>query len=257
MIQWRMSSNTTMPALVTSGSLPAGAGTIDLERMRSAIRHAMDAIATIGSARDAVVMVRRASSMGKMMNDALKVCRLLEEEQFDLRQHAAEAHLRTQRRAGELLARLPKHQGGRPRDADRDAEHAPKPKTLQELGIQAHESHRWQTLAAIPQDLFEDHIRGCRDARRELTTASALALANRWIKEQHDIPFTGDRPSSKWALLREYDSSKRPMLTVIWLDPLALASAMERGRRQREIEDLARLRLWLSEFEQALANRQT
>src|SRR2546423_15438634 len=78
-----------------------------VQQMRAMVRY-------VDNARDAVLLVRRANAVDKLVDEALKSCRVLEEQQFDLKQDAAEAHLRTLRRAGQLLANLSLNQGGRP-----------------------------------------------------------------------------------------------------------------------------------------------
>jgi hypothetical protein len=204
----------------------------------------------VGNARDATLLVRRANAAGRLIDEALKTCRLMAEDQFELRQLAAEAHLRTQRRAGELLSELPKHQGGRPPKASRQTG-GDQPLTLRELGINIHESHRWQRIASIPDEAFEQHIAESRSRRREMTTRRVVALAERVAREQG--PSDG-RAGTDGAspLVAEYDRVTRAVAELVWLDPAALAADMEPYRRVLAVEQLQRLRSWLSEFEQAL-----
>lgn len=68
--------------------------------------------------------------------------------------HAAEIKLRAERRAGELLAEMDKHEGGRPVKTA-DTVSAVTPPTLEQLGISDKQSSRWQGIAAIPEPLFE------------------------------------------------------------------------------------------------------
>ncbi len=221
--------------------------------MRQLIRQTSDAIERIDSIRDAIVMVRRSGAVEKLVGDALRAYKVMNEEQFELRQQAAEVHLRTQRRAGELLRELTKHTGGRPSQTGSTmGQVSSQPSTLSELRINRHDSHRWQRLAAIPMEMFNHYIQESHKRRRELTTSSMLAVAKRHHDDKIHFGDADARPSSKPALLLEYDRVKRELLNAIWLDPLAISSAMDRHRCQREIEDLKRFRLWLDEFEDAL-----
>lgn len=79
---------------------------------------------------------------------------------------AAEIKVRSERRLGELLADMPKNPGGRS-TCD----------TLSQVGVERHESSRWQRIASIPEMIFESHIAEVRSKNQELTTAGLLKLA--------------------------------------------------------------------------------
>jgi hypothetical protein len=221
------------------------------DQLRLIIQQTREMVRYVDCARDAMLLVRRAKAIDRMVDEALKSCRLLEEQQFDLRQDATEAHLRTLRRAGQLLAEIPMHAGGRPSSSPPDT--GERPPTLRELGISGHESHRWQRIARLPDDWFEAHIRDCREHRRELTTSSLLVLAKRFCEDIEDAEAGDARPSSPDALFREYEAVKGQISDVIWLDPVALARSMGPASRREELDRLRRWRTWLDEFEQALA----
>jgi hypothetical protein len=217
------------------------------------VQQVRDVVRYVDNARDAALLVRRANAVGKLVDEALKGCRLLEEQQFELRQDATEAHLRTQRRAGELLAVLVRHPGGRPGLIPEKEQHASnQPPTLRELGISGAESHRWQRIAKLPMEFFEQYIRDQRLHKRELTTSGVLVLAKR-VAEEADEADTGESlPSGKEALLHEYDAAKGHISNIIWLDPIALTSALDPVGRRHELDRLRRWRIWLEEFEQSL-----
>src|SRR5262249_42450824 len=128
-----------------------------------------------------------ANATEKLIDEALKSCQLLEEEQFELKQDVAEAHIRTQRRAGELLQQIRRHPGGRPSGTPSSVKGVrPQPSTLRELGITVQDSHRWRRIASLPSDAFETFIRDSRAAARELTSARMLAHAQRYRKPEDE-----------------------------------------------------------------------
>jgi hypothetical protein len=90
--------------------------------------------------------------------------------------------LRAERRLGELLAALPKQDGG---DAARARSQAASevPARLDELGISKRQSSRCQTIAAVPEPVFEEYVtvvreQGRVDGKTELTTTGALLVAH-------------------------------------------------------------------------------
>ena len=153
---------------------PHGPGLADV---RLLVTQTREMLAEVHDVEVAFNMVRWTSAAGKVLADSLKTCHGLGVEQFRLRQEVAEAHLRTERRAGELLLELQKNAGGRP-PADQKGGAASIP-TLRELGITSQESHRWQRIASIPREVFDDFLAKSHQGTRELTTAAALRLATR------------------------------------------------------------------------------
>src|SRR6266581_1717869 len=97
---------------------------------------------------------------------------------------AAEIKLRAERRLGELIATLPKQDGG---DAARARSQAATevPPRLDDLGISKSQSSRCQTIAAVPEPVFEEYVTGVReqgrvDGKTELTTTGALLVARQY-----------------------------------------------------------------------------
>lgn len=227
---------------------------VSLQQLCDVTRHIKELIRFVDSARDAALLVRRASAVEELLDEALKSYHTLEAQQFDLKQDAAETHLRTQRRAGELLHQVAKHPGGRPRATSAVNGGAPAAQipTLKQLGIDGHESHRWQRIASIPPAAFEEYIVECRRRRRELTRASVMAFAHRLQTSDDDSIDASDTPSDGRALLREYEAAVKGMSDIVWLDPVKLVSAMPPTRRHEELARSQRLQAWLNEFDQAL-----
>ena len=89
---------------------------------------------------------------------------------------ATDIKLRAERRAGELLRDMPKNRGAQGAANGRDASGGPvvvppednTPK-LADLDITKNESSRWQKLAAMPEEKFEEKLASVKDAMRGRT----------------------------------------------------------------------------------------
>ena len=126
---------------------------------------------------DEVKMIR---NLGEAARVYARQARLGLEAQND----AAEIKLRAERRLGELIATLPKQDGG---DAARARSQAATevPPRLDDLGISKSQSSRCQTIAAVPESVFEEYVTGVRkqgraDGKTELTTTGALLVARQY-----------------------------------------------------------------------------
>ena len=85
-----------------------------------------------------------------------------------LQNQAAELKIRAERKAGKLLAKMKLRGGDRAKSQSA---------TLKKLGIDKHQSSRWQQIAAVPESKFEEWVGQSREQQSELTTASLLRLA--------------------------------------------------------------------------------
>jgi N6-adenosine-specific RNA methylase IME4 len=105
----------------------------------------------------------------------------------ELKNEVTELLLRWQRRAGEMLK-----EGGDKRDRavrgqaqiEKSHDVTFKPPTLSEIGISKMESSRWQAVASVPEEDFEQVIQETKDAREELTQASILRVAKEQKSEE-------------------------------------------------------------------------
>ena len=143
---------------------------------------------------DEVKMIR---NLGEAARVYARQARLGLEAQND----AAEIKLRAERRLGELLAALPKQDGG---DAARARSQAATevPPRLDDLGISKSQSSRCQTIAAVPEPVFEEYVTGVReqgrvDGKTELTTTARFWLPASTVPAVHQPGCSHHPPSSR------------------------------------------------------------
>lgn len=90
---------------------------------------------------------------------------------------AAEVKIRAERKAGEMLAMMPKAKPTGSNQYEDRLHDVTDPPTLADLGIEKIQSHRWQMVASVPDDVFEEHIAETKANGKELTTASVVRVA--------------------------------------------------------------------------------
>jgi len=108
--------------------------------------------------------------------DALRYCAQKVQCSADVQNQAAEVALRAKRAAGEFLADCGLSKGGRPLKTSATMAEV-FPPTLAELGVSENDSRRWQSIASVPEPVFESHLAETQAVGRELTTAGVLAIA--------------------------------------------------------------------------------
>ncbi len=96
----------------------------------------------------------------------------------DMIRWVTEIKVRAERRAGQMLAEMPKATG---KSGQFTGGHTMVPpvkdeKTLAELGITKNESSRWQKLAAIDAEKFEKAVSAAKEVAGEVTTAAMLRI---------------------------------------------------------------------------------
>lgn len=103
---------------------------------------------------------------------------------LEAQNYAAEIHLDGARKAGELLARLERntsHGGGAGRGiktpSDNGQGFSEYRAVLDETGTTRQDANRWQQIASLPQDLYDNHKSQVKARRQELTTRNVLKLA--------------------------------------------------------------------------------
>lgn len=138
-------------------------------------------ITTLTNATRMLAEVRNIDDAKKIINlaEAARVYAKQVELGLEAQNHAAEIKLRAQRKAGEILSTMEKAQGKR---TDLLTSSQPVTKyndtpTLEELGIARNDSSRWQQIAAMPEQAFEEFIDDAKAEGRELTTAAVYREA--------------------------------------------------------------------------------
>lgn len=97
----------------------------------------------------------------------------------DMVEWATEIKVRAERRAGELLAAMEKAPGGQPyRSTGSTLAPVGIRPTLAELGVDKKQSARWQKLAAVPAEQFEQAVEAAKEVAREVTTSHVLKLSS-------------------------------------------------------------------------------
>lgn len=95
---------------------------------------------------------------------------------------------RAERQLGEMLPDLTGGSGRKKNSQDASF--------LSELGIKFDQSSRFQKVAKIPQEMFEDWIVSCRAKGEEMTQAAALRIAAEWEEASKPEPETVDEYES-------------------------------------------------------------
>lgn len=98
----------------------------------------------------------------------------------DLMSWAAEIKVRAERRAGQLLKEMDmaKPPGINQHKVDRSHD-ATDPPTLSEMGLDKSQSSRWQKIAAIPEDKFDEMVSDRKGKEKPITTQALL----RWVQQ--------------------------------------------------------------------------
>jgi len=104
-------------------------------------------------------------------------------ESLEVQNDCAEIKLRAERRAGEMLKEMEIKRGNIPGSNNREIVKL-QDVTLQNIGIQKHESSRWQAISRIPEDTFETIIVETKEAAKELTESMMLKVEKEIQKEE-------------------------------------------------------------------------
>ena len=155
----------------------------------------------------------------KDIAEAMRVWARAQREGQGAAQDAAEIVLRSERRLGELARVMPKVAIKGLRSAGRTVDGA-KRGELAEIGITKQRAAEWERIAAVPADQFEALISTAREEQKEITTASALRLAN---GGRVNAKFSSE--SVEWYTPAKYLEAARHVLGAIDLDPASSREA--------------------------------
>lgn len=169
----------------------------------------MDAPARLSAATTALAEARTLEDVKQILDiaEAARTYARAAKLGLEAANHAAEIKLRAERKAGELLAQLDRNRGGDRRSDDFSmlqtetlkSEYA---EVLQENDINRVTAHRWQTVASIPEDVFEQHLEETKADGDELSTAGLLRVAQELKREtmRQQKPDAGTLPTDKYRV---------------------------------------------------------
>ena len=129
----------------------------------SAARHALEEAVRVDEVKDIRDKALAMAAYAKQAGDN------------SLIQLATEIRVRAERKAGQMLAQMPKATGakgvGPIAVVVNDRNHSP---TLKDLGISKDQSSRWQKLAAVPDDKFEQAVAAAKEVAGEVRAKAIL-----------------------------------------------------------------------------------
>jgi 16S rRNA G966 N2-methylase RsmD len=142
------------------------------------VRSERDSLSLLDRGRQLIAEAKAAADVKEVRDKAAAVQRYMRQQRFALEaiQDAGELKLRAERRLGELLRETV-------RPGNPQLSHGA---TIGRLpaGVSRSQSHRWQRVASVPEDVFEGEIAAARQRKQELTTATVLKLAGAKVKRQ-------------------------------------------------------------------------
>ena len=102
-------------------------------------------------------------------------------------QWVTEIKVRAERRAGQMLAEMPKATGTL-KNVNLSRSHDSTATKLSDLGITKNESSRWQKLANVTEEQFEHAIAAAKEVAGEVTTAAMLRATKSEQEKQQPKP---------------------------------------------------------------------
>ncbi len=148
----------------------------------------MDALAKLSAATYALAEAKTLDDVKRIIDiaEAARTYARAAKLGLEAANHAAEVKLRAERKAGELLTQLAEQSKPNPNGLNQHTEvrfHAgiepatPYSAALTDSDITRTTAHRWQTVAQVPEEVFEEHVAEVKQEQRELTSAGLLRLA--------------------------------------------------------------------------------
>lgn len=111
--------------------------------------------------------------------EALRLYTKQQGESLEMQNQCAEIKIRAERKAGELLKKIIKHSGGRPK------KNSDTVSPLSDIGITKKQSSRWQQEASVSEKEFETYVEDCKEKKEEITSIGLRKIAqNKEIKKR-------------------------------------------------------------------------
>lgn len=159
---------------------------------------------------------KRVSDHAELMRRYLKRAN----ESIEMQNDAAEIGLTAKRRAGEMLKEGDRAKAGDNQYTRSGTTTVVVPPSLSEIGITANQSSRWQSIAEIPEERFEQIIQEYKQERKEITTAAILRMATELRREHSE-----ERRAERVAKVVEIANASIDPLTgvgqfpILYVDP--------------------------------------
>src|SRR5262245_19492148 len=160
---------------------------------------------------------------------------------LEAQNYAAEIALRGKRKAGEVLAQLRKSRGGRPRKtADQQSAVliSDYRRAVHDAQLPEWVASRWQKLAAVSQDRFDEYVAFTRGVEGEITEKGMLTVAARYGEVPDPEPPVWNAATEARRLLRAAEDWVRrcPPGHEAAVEGVlrSIADYLEKWRRRRE-----------------------
>ncbi len=168
---------------------------MQLERLDEATR----ALAKASTLEDIKKIEAASHGMENGIKACLKACQEYDDSGLEQQNKWAEIRIKAQRKGGELLAQLSVSPGKRTDlTLPTDGQGSTKKDEIEKNNLSRGTANRWQQIATVPVETFENHIQETKEKRQELTSASVLRLAQAEKRRQrhedvNDIELSGKK----------------------------------------------------------------
>lgn len=150
----------------------------------------MNDLAVIDSAEQALIKANSIEELSKVRIEAetLRIWAKKVHKGMAAQNRIAEIKVKAERKTGQILKQMEKNKGGQPSEKNQ-AHHVPSTPTLKDLGIHRLQSQRWQQIADLPNEVFEEALSQFKRNQKEITSSFFLKLSKQ-LKAQKNISTT-------------------------------------------------------------------